>query len=230
MGGKILTVSTSADELNGLRTGLWLEELAAPYYIWKDSGYDVVIGAVGDRIPVDDASLEQDMKGEATVKFLQDESAQKDFKNPVPVKDVKSIDDYDAIYVPGGHGIVGDGPNSPELAALLQKFEEAGKVISSVCHGPAAFTSAKNTKGEPLVLGKKLTGFSNSEEKAVQKEKYVTFLTEDRLKEQHGIYSKGDDWTSYVVTDGTFITGQNPMSSEGVAKAVLSVLKGEKAS
>eukprot|EP00884_Botryococcus_braunii_P004616 jgi/Botrbrau1/14155/Bobra.182_3s0095.1 len=225
MAGKILTISTSADLLNGLKTGLWLEELAAPYYVWKESGFDVVIGAVSDKIPLDVASLAENMKGPLTNKFLEDAQAQQHFNNPVSIASIGSIDDFAAIYVPGGHGIVEDGPASKKLADLLQQFYEAGKVVSSVCHGPASFTGAVKANGEPLVKGKKVTGFSNSEEMAVKKEQYMPWQLEDKLKELGADYSKGEDWSSYTVTDGNIVTGQNPQSSEAVAEAVLAVLR-----
>lgn len=185
MTGKILTISTSADTLNGLKTGLWLEELAAPYYVWKENGFDVVIGAISTSIPIDEASLAENMLGPMTKRFLEDGiapslsallcfcttavwfnptrehmvcagEAQTLFKKPVSIADIGSIDEYVAVYVPGGHGIVEDAPNNQKLASLLQQFYEAGKVVSSVCHGPASFTGVKRADGTPLVKDKKV--------------------------------------------------------------------------
>jgi putative intracellular protease/amidase len=224
--GKILIIATSATDLNGLKTGSWLEEFAAPYYIWKEAGYDVVLGSTnGGKIPLDEASLSGDFLTEAAKKFQGDDEAVKLMENSVAAKDVTDTSEYAAIFIPGGHGISADGPDNPTLQKLLVDFYESGKVVSSVCHGPIALTHVKLSDGKWLLHGKKATGFTNSEEEAVEKVKYMPFSIEDRIKEEGALYTKGGDWSSHVVTDGKLITGQNPQSSEGVAKAVLEALK-----
>lgn len=222
----ILIVSTSAGKLGDLTTGSWLEEIAAPYFEFKNAGYNVTIASIsGGKVPMDEASLSGDFLTDAAKKFQGDSEAVKALENTVPASEISDISKYDAIFIPGGHGIAADGPNNPMLQKLLVNFHESGKVISSVCHGPISLTHVKLPSGKWLLEGKKVTGFSNSEETAVDKKKYMPFLIEDRLKEEGGHYSKGDDWTEHVVTDGKLVTGQNPQSSEGVAKAVLAVLK-----
>lgn len=224
--GKILVVSTSAAELAGHATGSWLEEIAAPYFVWQEAGHEVVIASVkGGKIPLDEASLSGDFLTDAAKRFQADSEATKALENSVPATSVSSIDEYAAIFIPGGHGIAADGPNNAVLQKLLVAFTDAGKVVASVCHGPEALTHVKLASGKWLVEGKKVTGFSNTEEEAVGKTAWVPFLLEDQLKKEGGSYSKGDDWSEHVVTDGLLVTGQNPQSSHGVAKAVLDVLK-----
>lgn len=224
--GKILIISTSASDLNSLKTGSWLEEFAAPYYIWKEAGYDVDLGSIsGGKIPLDEASLSGDFLTESAKRFQADSEAVKAMENSLAAKDVTDTSKYAAIFVPGGHGISADGPNNPVLQKLLVEFWQSSKVVSSVCHGPISLTHVKLPDGKWLLHGKKATGFTNSEEEAVGKTKYMPFSIEDRIKEEGALYTKGDDWSEHVVADGKLITGQNPQSSEGVAKAVLAALK-----
>jgi putative intracellular protease/amidase len=226
MAKKVLIICTSAAKLGDLSTGSWLEEIAAPFYVFKEAGYDVDIASIsGGKIPLDEASLSGDFLTDTAKKFQSDAEASKALENSKSAVDITDTSAYAAIFVPGGHGIAADGPNNPVLQKLLVDFHDSGKVISSVCHGPIALTHVKLSNGNWLLKGKKVTGFSNSEETAVEKIKYMPFLIEDRLKEEGGSYSKGDDWSVHVVTDGKLVTGQNPQSSEGVAKAVLAVLK-----
>lgn len=224
---KILIVATSADTLNGHATGSWLEEIAAPYYVFKANGYAVDIASVkGGKIPLDEASLSGDFLTETAKRFQADVEASSALKNSSIASSVGDVFPYAAIFIPGGHGIAADGPNNADLQKLLIAFHDAGKVISAVCHGPVALTHVKLPDGKWLVQDKKVTGFSNSEEEAVGKTEWVPFLLEDRLREEGGLFSKEGDWSEYTQTDGKLVTGQNPQSSEAVGKAVVAVLKG----
>ncbi|EIE21884.1 class I glutamine amidotransferase-like protein [Coccomyxa subellipsoidea C-169] len=224
MGKKILSVATSSDQLGDIKTGLWLEELAAPYYIWKKKGYSVTVASIkGGQIPLDPMSLKDDYLTEPSKTFLDSEAAMKELKNSPSVKSV-NMDEYDALYIPGGHGIMIDGPKDPHLRKTVETAAKQGKVISAVCHGPAGLVSAE-VDGKPVVKGRKVTAFSNSEEKNVGKESEVPFLLEDKLKELGAKYEKGKDWSPHVVTDGKLVTGQNPQSSAPLAEAVAKVLE-----
>jgi putative intracellular protease/amidase len=224
--GSILIVSTSHDKLGDTDkpTGCWVEELAVPYYTFKQAGYEVVVASIsGGRIPFDPASLVKDTESQE-YKFMEtDDEAKAAWQNSKPISGM-SMDQFAAIYIPGGHGIVFDGASST-LQKLLESAVASGKIVSSVCHGPGALVTAKGPDGKSILNNKKVTGFSNSEEDAVEKTQYVPFLLEDKLKELGGEYSKAaGDWQPHVVADGNLITGQNPGSSKGVAEAVLKQL------
>lgn len=230
--GQILAIATLHDQLgdSGQKTGLWISELAEPYYIFKEAGYDVTIASPqGGAIPIDPASLEGDYYTGEAKRFLEaDDEAKLQLQNSVKLESVTEPEAYDAIFLPGGHGPVFDLALNEKLGELLTKAYAAGKVVSAVCHGPAGLVPGKDGD-KPLVSGKKVTGFSNSEERAVGKDKYVPFLLEDKLKELGGKYEAGADWQPHVVTDGRLITGQNPGSSKGVGEAVVKALQGTKA-
>lgn len=224
---KILMVLTSHDQLGntGKKTGFWLEEFAAPYYVFKDAGVQLTLASPkGGQPPLDPKSDEPDAQTDATRRFRQDPAAQSALASTVMLGTVKA-GDYDAIFYPGGHGPLWDLAEDRDSIALIEAFYNAGKPVAAVCHAPGVLRHAKDADGQPLVKGKKVTGFTNSEEEAVQLTKVVPFLVEDELKAKGGIFSKGPDWASYVLTDGLLLTGQNPASSQAAAEALLSKLK-----
>lgn len=224
---KVLMILTSHDQLGntGKNTGFWLEELAAPYYVFKDAGADVVLASPkGGQPPLDPKSDDADAQTGDTRRFKQDQAANKALASTTPLSQV-SGDTFDAVFYPGGHGPLWDLAENRDSIALIEGMAAAGKTVSAVCHAPGVFRHAKSPDGTPLVKGKKVTGFTNTEEEAVQLTQVVPFLVQDMLESNGGIYSKGDDWQSYVVTDGRLITGQNPASSAEAARAVLKQLK-----
>jgi len=224
---KILMVLTSHDQLGntGKKTGFWLEEFAAPYFVFKDAGAQLTLASPkGGQPPLDPKSDEPDAQTEATERFGKDRTAQSVLASTVVLSSVKA-DDYDAIFYPGGHGPLWDLAEDKHSIALIEAFYKAGKPVATVCHAPGVLRHAKDADGQPLVKGKKVTGFTNSEEEAVQLTHVVPFLVEDELKAKGGIYSKGPDWASYVLTDGLLLTGQNPASSQAAAEALLARLK-----
>jgi putative intracellular protease/amidase len=220
---KILIVLTSHDQLGttGQKTGFWLEEFTSPYYIFKDAGTEMVLASPkGGQPPLDPKSDEPDFQTATTDRFSKDTDAQQALAHTVKLSTVHA-GDFDAVFYPGGHGPLWDLAEDLNSIALIEAFSSAGKPIGAVCHAPAAFRHTKNAAGEALVKGKKVTGFSNSEEAAVQLTDIVPILVEDMLIANGGIYGKGADWGSYIEIDGQLITGQNPASSEAVAKAML---------
>ncbi len=224
---KILMVLTSHDKLGdtGKKTGFWLEEFAAPYFAFKDAGADLtIVSPKGGQPPLDPKSDEADAQTDATKRFKADTAAQKALANTGKLGDV-SGDDFDAVFYPGGHGPLWDLAEDSHSIKLIESMFASGKVVSAVCHAPGVLRRVRGEDGNPLVKGKKVTGFTNSEEEAAQLTKIVPFLVEDSLKENGGEYSKGKDWESHVVADGKLITGQNPASSEAAARAVLAQLK-----
>ncbi|MGH8533829.1 MAG: type 1 glutamine amidotransferase domain-containing protein [Gammaproteobacteria bacterium] len=224
---KILMVLTSHEELGdtGKKTGFWLEEFAAPYYVFKDAGAEITLASPkGGQPPLDPKSDEPDSQTEATVRFKKDKEAQTALANTLRLSSV-SVDEYAAVFYPGGHGPLWDLSEDPDSIALIEAMHVAGKPVAAVCHAPAVFRHAKAPDGSPLVQGRSVTGFANTEEAAVGLTNVVPFLVEDELKKNGGTYSKGDDWKPYAVSDGNLITGQNPASSEAGAKAVLQQLR-----
>ena len=224
---KILIVLTSHSQLGdtGQKTGFWLEEFATPYYIFKDANADVAIASPnGGQPPQDPKSDEPDSQTEATKRFKGDDDAQADLANTLKLSDV-SPDDYDAVFYAGGHGPLWDLAEDRNSIALIEKMYASGKPVAAVCHAPAVLRHTKAPDGSNLVKGKSVTGFSNSEEDAAQLSEVVPFLLENELKTKGANYSKADDWHPYAITDGNLITGQNPASSDTVAKAVLERIK-----
>ncbi len=222
----ILMVLTSHDQLGdtGKKTGFWLEEFAAPYYALKDAGADIVVASPrGGQPPLDPKSDEADAQSEDTARFKADEAAQKVLANTVKLDSVSAAD-FDAVFYPGGHGPLWDLAEDPTSIRLIEAFARADKPVAAVCHAPGVLKSVKGTDGAPLVKGRKVAGFTNSEEEAVGLTEIVPFLVEDMLKANGGDYSKGADWGSYVVTDGKLVTGQNPASSREAAEALLKLL------
>ena len=226
---KILMVLTSHDQLGntGKKTGFWLEEFAAPYYAFKDAGADVtLVSPLGGQPPLDPKSDEPGSQTDATRRFKADAATQAALASTGKLSDV-SGDGFDALFYPGGHGPLWDLAEDPVSIKLIESMAAAGKIVSAVCHAPGALRHVKAADGSPLVKGKKVTGFTNTEEDAAQLTDIVPFLVEDMLVNNGGQYSKGADWAPYVVVDGKLITGQNPASSELAAQAVLRQLKGE---
>ncbi|SNR86364.1 MULTISPECIES: type 1 glutamine amidotransferase domain-containing protein [Pseudomonas] len=224
---KVLMVLTSHDQLGdtGKKTGFWLEEFAAPYYLLKDAGAAITLASPkGGQPPLDPKSDEPDAQTAATERFAGDEVARKALANTLRLETVNATD-YDAVFYPGGHGPLWDLAEDKDSIALLEDFYAAGKPIAAVCHAPAIFRHTQGVDGKPLVNAKSVTGFSNSEEAAVGLSDVVPFLVEDMLQANGGIYSKSADWESYVVGDGHLITGQNPASSEATAEALLNLLQ-----
>ncbi|MEN8712864.1 MAG: type 1 glutamine amidotransferase domain-containing protein [Arenicellales bacterium] len=224
---RILMILTSHDQLGdtGHKTGFWLEEFASPYYVFKDANADITLASPeGGQPPLDPKSDEADFQTDATRRFKEDADAQAALANTSKLADV-SPENFDAVFYPGGHGPLWDLAEDNTSIALIESMYASGKPVAAVCHAPAVLKNAKASDGSPLVNGKSVTGFSNSEEDAVQLTEVVPFLLEDELKGKGGNYSKGDDWHPYTITDGNLITGQNPASSELAAKAVLEMLK-----
>lgn len=224
---KILIVLTSHDKLGntGKPTGFWLEEFAAPYYVFKDAGAEIVLASPkGGQPPLDPKSDEADAQTAATQRFKDDAEGKSLLANTRTLDDVSAAD-FDAVFYPGGHGPMWDLSTSQTSIALIESFIKAGKPVAAVCHAPAALVGVRGEDGESLVKGKRVTGFTNTEEEAVQLTEVVPFLLEDKLKALGGEYSKGPDWSSYVLVDGLLITGQNPASSEEGARELLKLLK-----
>jgi putative intracellular protease/amidase len=220
---KILMVLTSHDKLGntGRKTGFWLEELAAPYFTFKDAGAQIVLASPkGGQPPLDPKSNEPAFQTDLTHRFEADANAKAQLASTLRLDSVKQSD-FDTVFYPGGHGPMWDLAEDPNSIKLIESFIAAGKTIALVCHAPGALRHVKTADGKPLVQGKKVTGFANTEEEAVGLTKVVPFLVEDELKAKGGLYSKAADWTSYVVTDGLLITGQNPASSGPAATVLL---------
>lgn len=220
---KILMVLTSHDQLGntGRKTGFWLEELAAPYYAFKDAGAEIVLASPnGGQPPLDPKSNEPASQTDMTRRFEQDKQATAQLAATVRLDSVSQAD-FDTVFYPGGHGPLWDLAEDKNSIALIESFIAAGKPVALVCHAPGVLRHVKAEDGKPLVDGKKVTGFTNSEEAAVGLTDIVPFLVEDELKAKGGLYSKGDDWASYVVSDGLLITGQNPASSAPAAALLL---------
>lgn len=223
----ILFVLTSHDKLGdtGKKTGFWVEEFANPYYTLVDKGAKITIATPkGGAAPIDPSSDSPDAATEATKRFDKDAATKEKIANTKKLADVNP-DDFDAVFYPGGHGPLWDLANDATSIALIEKFNSQRKPIAFVCHAPAALKGVKNADGTPLVKGKKVTGFTNTEEAAVGLTDVVPFLVEDMLTENGGIYSKKEDWAAYAIQDGNLITGQNPASSELVAEKLLERLK-----
>jgi putative intracellular protease/amidase len=217
---QVLVVVTSHSELpNGHKTGLWLEEYAVPYNEFIAAGFEVVTASPkGGEAPIDPRSFEGNEARTTFAKALEQIKRTKtlDAIDPAP---------FDAIFFPGGHGPMFDLARDARVKALLRHFVDAGKLYAAVCHGPAAFVGATTASGQPIVAGKRLTAFTNEEEREVQLDKVVPFLLEDKLREEGAQFEKAPNWSDHVVTDGMLITGQNPQSSASAARAVISALR-----
>ncbi len=224
---KVLIVLTSHSELGdtGRKTGFWVEEFAAPYYELADAGVEITLASPkGGPAPIDPKSEEPEAQTKFTRRLDQDEPLKQKLAHTLKLSDVKASD-YDAVFYPGGHGPLWDLAQDAESIALIEAFQREGKPMALVCHAPCALLRAKLPNGDPLIKGKHVTGFSDTEEAAVKLTRIVPFLLEDELKIAGGNYSKGPDWGVYVQTDGMLITGQNPASSAEAAKALLKLLQ-----
>lgn len=224
---KVLFVLTSHDELGdtGEKTGFWAEEFAAPYYYLLDKGVNITVASPkGGKAPVDPRSKSESSQTDATRRFNNDETVQEIVNNTVKLENVKAAD-FDAVFYPGGHGPLWDLAEDKTSIALIESFNKQGKPMAFVCHAPAALKNVKDTNGEPLVKGKKVTGFTNAEEEAAQLTNVVPFLVEDMLRKNGGLYSESAKWSVNVVEDGHLITGQNPASSSRTAETLYDLLK-----
>ena len=222
----ILMVLTSHDQLGdtGKKTGFWLEEFAAPYYVFKDAGAQITLASPkGGQPPLDPSSDADDAQTDDTRRFKADKAAQQALANTAVLSSV-SADGFDAIFYPGGHGPLWDLAEDKDSVALIERFAADDRPVGAVCHAPAVFRHTKGADGKPLVSGKKVTGFTNTEEEGVGLTDVVPFLVEDMLVAKGGEYRKGDDWSSFVVVDGKLVTGQNPASSAEAARQLLGLL------
>jgi len=224
---KVAIVSTSASSLEGHPTGLWLEEVASPYYIFLEAGYEVdIVSVAGGEPPVDAGSRGDGFYTEEAKKFDADPVAQAKFKASKKLEDIEAV--YSCLYLAGGHGTCVDFPNNKVLIAMIEKMYAEGKVVAADCHGPVALLNCKKPNGEPLVKGLDVTGFSNTEENTVQhmdKCRKLDVVIEDKFKELGGNYSKADDWNSKVCAAGNLVTGQNPQSSKECALKCVKLMK-----
>ena len=223
---KVLMVLTSHDQLGdtGRKTGFWLEELAAPYYEFKDAGAEITLASpMGGRPPLDPKSQDPDFQTDLTRRFEKDSEAEEKLGNTLVLESVKQ-DDYDAVFYPGGHGPMWDLAEDPNSIALIESFLAARKPVVLVCHAPGVLRHVKAPPGKPLVDGKAVTGFTDGEEEAVGLTQVVPFLVEDELLNLGAVFSKVKNWGVHVVTDGLLITGQNPGSSGPAAKALIEAL------
>lgn len=223
---KVLFVVTSHDKMGNLdrKTGLWIGEFAAPYYTLADAGVEITIASPkGGKAPIDPFSDDPQFATDATKRYHADSDLQAKLSNTKKLSSV-SEKDYDAVFYPGGHGPMWDLAEDKTSAKLIENFYNHNKIVAFVCHGPAALKNVVDKNGISIVKGKKVSGFTNGEEEAVQLTKVVPFLTEDLLKQLGGNYQKGADWTPFVVQDGVLITGQNPQSAQLIGEKVLSAL------
>lgn len=221
---KILIIVTSHAVLgsSGMKTGLWLEEVAVPYQVFRGAGAQVDLASpLGGAAPVDPKS-EKEPSAE-TRAFLADKAAVEKLNHTLRLSELKGT--YDAVFVAGGHGTMWDLPVSADVARVLSESWKNGKVVAAVCHGPAALVAAKDAAGQPIVKGHRFTAFSNEEEEAVGLTKIVPFLLESRLTELGGKYERGATWASHAVRDGRLVTGQNPASSRAAAEQVVAAVR-----
>lgn len=223
---KVLVVLPSHDQLGntGQKTGFWLEEFTDPYYKFIDSGYEVTIASPrGGKPPVDPKSIQKENQSESTQRFERDKSAQAKLENTLVLSQV-SANDYDTLFLPGGHGPMWDLSSDENMKKIVEGFYSDKKIVSAVCHGPAGLLQATDRNGNSILKGKKITGFTNNEESAVGLTKAVPFSLENRMKELGGKFEKGQDFKPFVISDGQLITGQNPKSALPAAEKVIEIL------
>lgn len=222
----VLIVTTSHNQLGntGEKTGVWLEELAGPYYQFLDTGASITIASVkGGEVPLDPKSELEEWQTEFTKRFYKDEAVLASIKDTKTIGEINSTD-FDILFFPGGHGPMWDLGDNNEVARLIKEFDEEDKPIGLVCHGVVALKGVKRTNGNAFVKGRRLTSFTNSEEDAVGLTEVVPFLLEDALVSEGAVYSKEQDWSDYIVEDGNLITGQNPQSSVSAAQKTLDLI------
>ena len=220
-------VLTSHDKLGDTdkKTGFWLEEFAAPYYVLLDAGAEITLASpAGGQPPLDPQSNVPDAQTKATERFKSDEASQRVLANTTKLAEINA-DEFDAVFFPGGHGPLWDLAENAASQRIIETFIATRRPLAAVCHAPAIFKHLKGADGKSLVSGRRVTGFTNTEEEGVGLTKIVPFRVEDMLKANGGLYEKGPDWGSYVVVDGQLITGQNPASSEAAAKELLKQLE-----
>ncbi|XOK62203.1 type 1 glutamine amidotransferase domain-containing protein [Paenibacillus elgii] len=215
----VLIVVTSAEKINEEKaTGLWLSEFAEPYIEFSKQGFNITVASpLGGKTPIDNNSLSGDVPQEIL-------DTQQYLENTTKLDEIQSTD-YDAILLPGGHGTMFDLPNNEKLQSLLREFYEAGKIVSAVCHGPAGLVNTKLSNGKYLVEGKRITSFTDSEEKAAGLDSFMPFLLESKLRHAGSIFVAKPDWSDHIEIDGNLITGQNPQSTLSVAKEIIAKLK-----
>ncbi|GAX13951.1 hypothetical protein FisN_5Lh142 [Fistulifera solaris] len=221
---KVVLICTSASELKGHPTGLWLEECASPYYAFLEQGYEVILASpAGGAVPIDQNSLGEGFFTDASKKFMHDAAAVGALSHTKKLDDI-DWQTVDAIYLAGGHGTCVDFIDNPSLKQAIETVYAAGKVVAADCHGPIGLAQCNKPDGTPLVQDKVVTGFADSEEFAVQLQDIVPFLLETRFKELGAKYEKTEDWQSKACADGNLVTGQNPQSSDACAEAVIKIL------
>ena len=223
---QILMVLTSHDELGntGKKTGFWVEEFAAPYYAFIDAGVEVTLATPkGGQAPIDPTSTLEDFQTAATERYDGDDTAQAKIATTVKLSSLNESD-FDGVFYPGGHGPLWDLTDNADSINLIESFLKAGKAVATVCHASAALLNVKQASGDFAIKGKAVTGFTNSEEEAVQLTEVVPFLLEDELIKRGGEYQKAQDWHAFAVQDGLIITGQNPASSALAAEKLLTYL------
>jgi putative intracellular protease/amidase len=223
---KILMVLTSHDQLgdSGNKTGFWLEEFATPYYVFRDAGAQITLASpAGGQPPVDPNSDAEDAQTDSTRRFRADAEAKAALADTRPLAQIDASE-YDAVFYPGGHGPLWDLAEDKTSISLIERFWTAGKPVGTVCHAPGVLRHVRDSDGQPLVKGRDVTGFSNSEEAAVGLTEVVPFLVEDELERLGGQYTRTDDWGSHVAVAGRLVTGQNPASSAATAQALLKQL------
>ena len=223
---KILMIATSARQMtNGEATGLWLEELTTPYYAFTDAGADVTVASIaGGAIPVDARSVAPEGENDASVeRYLKDADLKAKVANTTRFTEL-DISGYDAVFLPGGHGTMFDYPDNPDLSGVIEAFDRAGKIVAAVCHGPAGLVSARAANGAPFVQGRRVAGFTDTEEHAVGLQDAVPFLLESRLRDLGALYESADDFQPFALRDGTLVTGQNPASAAPTAALVMEAL------
>ena len=225
---KILMVVTSHDQLGntGRKTGFWLEEFAAPYYVFADAGVELTIASPkGGQPPIDPKSDLPENQTEAMARFKEDKAAQEELSQTKILADMRSAD-FDTIFYVGGHGPMWDLVDNPVSIALIESFYHSGKPVAAVCHAPAVFHKVTYNNA-PIVQGKRVTGFTNGEEAAVQLTDVVPFLVEDEMIRLGAHFEKAPDWESFAIVDGHIVTGQNPASSTAAAQALVKLLVAE---
>ena len=223
---KILMILTSHDKLGdtGKKTGFWLEEFAAPYYVLLDAGAEITLASpAGGLPPLDPQSDVPDAQTDATQRFKKDKAAQRVLANTTRLAEINA-DSFDAIFYPGGHGPLWDLAENADSQRIIETFIAEDRPLAAVCHAPAIFKHLKGDDEKSLISGRRVTGFTNTEEEGVGLTEFVPFLVEDMLKANGGLYENGPDWGSHVVVDGKLVTGQNPASSEAAAKELLKLL------
>lgn len=227
MSKKILFITTSHTQLGetGRKTGIWAEEVAAPYLVFTDAGYEVDLASPqGGPAPFDPGSIKPAGQNNAVLeRFLKLETAQRKVAQTQKIEAV-NVGNYDAVFFPGGHGAMWDLPNDSGVTRAVEQASAANKVIGAVCHGVAGLVTARGVDGRSVVADKRVNAFTNDEEQAAGLTSVVPFLLESRLIEQGGRFEKGPNWGSFAVQDGTLVTGQNPASSQRVAELMLQVL------